>query len=76
MNGDASSENNQKDDFSGSDDDFLGFYDEYTILTLKLLTTTIVAPSSNASKWQMGFNSAFKGMNEKPTNTPIIHSVY
>ena len=29
-------------------------------LTLNLLTTTIVAPPSNASKWQMGFNSAFK----------------
>jgi len=25
---DASSENNHDDDFSGSDDDFLGFYDE------------------------------------------------
>src|SRR5215469_18824464 len=37
--------------------------------------TTIVAPPSNASKWQMGFNSAFKGIHEKPTNTPIIHSV-
>ena len=46
------------------------------ILTLNLLTTTIVAPPSNASIWQMGFNSAFKGMHEKPTNTPIIHSVY
>ena len=45
-------------------------------LTLNLLTTTIVAPPSNASKWQMGFNSVFKGMHEKPTNTPIIHSVY
>jgi hypothetical protein len=32
------------------------------ILTLNLLTTTIVAPPSNASKWQMGFNSAFKGL--------------
>ena len=32
-------------------------------LTLKLLTTTIVAPPSNASKWQAGFNSAFKGLN-------------
>jgi hypothetical protein len=32
-----------------------------TVLTLNLLTTTIVAPPSNASKWQMGFNSAFKG---------------
>ena len=31
-------------------------------LTLKLLTTTIVAPPINASKWQMGFNSAFKGL--------------
>ena len=31
-------------------------------LTLNLLTTTIVAPPSNASKWQMGFNSAFKGL--------------
>src|SRR5215510_2703639 len=33
-------------------------------LTLNLLTTTIVAPPSNASKWQMGFNSAFKEMHE------------
>ena len=32
------------------------------VLTLSLLTTTIVAPPSNASKWQMGFNSAFKGL--------------
>jgi len=31
-------------------------------LTLNLLTITIVAPPSNASKWQMGFNSAFKGL--------------
>ena len=31
-------------------------------LTLNLLTTTIVAPPCNASKWQMGFNSAFKGL--------------
>jgi len=27
-----------------------------------LLTTTIVALPSNASKWQMGFISAFKGL--------------
>jgi hypothetical protein len=33
------------------------------LLTLILLTTTIVAPLINASKWQMGFNSAFKGLN-------------
>jgi hypothetical protein len=31
-------------------------------LTLNLLTTTIIAPPSNASKWQMGFNSSFKGL--------------
>src|SRR5215475_3916071 len=30
-------------------------------LTINLLMTTIFAPPSNASKWQMGFNSAFKG---------------
>ena len=34
----------------------------HTALTLNLLTTTIVAPPSNASKWQMGFNLAFKGL--------------
>jgi hypothetical protein len=34
----------------------------WTPLTLNLLTTTIVALPSNASKWQMGFNSAFKGL--------------
>ena len=27
--------------------------------------TTIVAPPSNASKWQMGFNSVFKGLSWK-----------
>ena len=32
------------------------------VLTLNLLTTTTVAPPSNASIWQMGFNSAFKGL--------------
>src|SRR5215469_7739666 len=30
-------------------------------LTLNLLMATIFAPPSNAMKWQMGFNSAFKG---------------
>jgi hypothetical protein len=34
----------------------------FVSLTLNLLTSTIVAPS-NASKWQMGFNSACKGLN-------------
>jgi hypothetical protein len=35
-------------------------------LTLNLLTTTIVAPPSNVSKWQMGFNSVFKGLRKRP----------
>jgi len=39
-------------------------------LTLNLLTTTIVAPPSNASKWQMGLNSEFKGLK----NT--VHNIY
>ena len=34
-------------------------------LTLNLITTTIVATPSNASKWKMGFNSVFKGLNKK-----------
>jgi len=33
------------------------------LLTLNLLTTTIVALPSNASEWQLGFNSVFKGLN-------------
>ena len=32
------------------------------LLTLNQLTSTIVALPSNDSKWQMGFNSAFKGL--------------
>ena len=37
----------------------------YDNLTLNLLTTTIVALPSNASNWQMGFNSAFEGLKVK-----------
>ena len=48
-------------------------------LTLNLLTTTIVAPPSNASKWQMGFNSAFKGLSAfakfRPANVSFPASV-
>ena len=44
------------------------------ILTLNLLTTTIVVPPSNASKWQMGFNSAFKGLILSPS-TPASTQV-
>jgi hypothetical protein len=39
-----------------------GRWDLMRRLTLNLLTTTIVALPSNASKWQMGFNSALKGL--------------
>ena len=41
-------------------------------LTLSLLTTTIVAPPSNASKWQMGINSAFKGLSEDACCVQIL----
>jgi hypothetical protein len=41
---------------------FFKSYLEGHTLTLNLLKTTIVAPPSNASKWQMEFNSAFKGL--------------
>jgi hypothetical protein len=34
--------------------------------------TTIVAPPSNASKWQMGFNSAFKGLTLNLLTTTIV----
>ena len=37
-------------------------YLSFMVLILNLLTTTIVALPSNASKWQMGFNLAFKGL--------------
>jgi hypothetical protein len=39
-------------------------------LTLYPLTT-IVAPPCNAVKWQMGFNSAFKGL--KPIKKLMIY---
>jgi len=41
-----------------------------SILILNLLTTTIVAPPSNAGKWRMGFNSAFKGLRH-----PVIYKI-
>ena len=47
------------------------FVKAFNLLTRNLLTTTIVAPSSNASKWQMGFNSAFKGLNAELS--PVCH---
>jgi predicted amidophosphoribosyltransferase len=43
------------------------------LLTLNLLTTTIVVPPSNARKWQMGFNSAFKGL--KVTGRKFVDNI-
>jgi len=43
-------------------------------LTLNLLTTTMVAPPSNASKCQMGFNSAFKGL-KYTYNVKYMHCI-
>jgi hypothetical protein len=57
---------------------FMVWFHSYP-LTLNLLTTTIVAPPSNASKWQMGFNSAFKGLIStayEPICDVILHSSY
>ena len=57
----------------------------FIYLTLNLLTTTIVSPPSNASKWQMGFNSAFKGLiitilnfviSLFPSHFPLSISIY
>ena len=39
------------------------------ILTPILLTWTIWRTPTNASKWRMGFNSAFKGLNKKDQST-------
>jgi hypothetical protein len=39
-----------------------------TLLTLILLTWTICRAPTNASKWRMGFNSAFKGLNVQYTS--------
>jgi len=38
-------------------------------LTLILLTWRIWWASNNASRWQIGFNSAFKGLNTSRTNS-------
>ena len=45
------------------------------LLTLNLLTTSIVAPPSNAIKWQMGFNSAFKALNSEEADEPCLNSL-
>jgi len=44
----------------------------HSILTLTLLTWRIWWAPNNASKWQMGFNSAFKGLN-RPCICHLLH---
>ena len=50
----------------------------FSELTPNLLMTTIVETPSNASKWQMGFNSAFKGLRKLNLmfEFPCITSLY
>jgi hypothetical protein len=43
---------------------FIYFFPSWPILTLNLLTWRIWWAPNNASKWQMGFNSAFKGLTQ------------
>jgi hypothetical protein len=43
----------------------------YIYLTLILLTWRIWWAPNNVSRWQMGFNSAFKGLNYVTTSTSI-----
>ena len=47
------------------------------VLTLILLTWTVWRAPTNASKWRMGFNSAFKGLttNGNFLVVPLLHSV-
>ena len=47
-----------------------GFF--YKLLTLILLTWTIWRAPTNASKWRMGFNSTFKGLNHEEVEWPIL----
>jgi hypothetical protein len=59
---------------------YIGLHVKYRIvlsdfngnLTINVLTTTIVVPPSNASKWQMGFNSSFKGLTLNLLTTTIV----
>jgi hypothetical protein len=44
-------------------------------LTLALLTWRILRAPNNASKWQMGFNSEFKGFNDPYSSPDIIQAI-
>ena len=44
-------------------------------LTLILLTWTVWRAPTNASKWRMGFNSAFKGLIQRPTGCPLSNVI-
>jgi len=45
--------------------DYATVKNAFTTLTLILLTWRIWRAPNNASKWQVGFNSAFKGLKRK-----------
>jgi hypothetical protein len=47
-----------------------------TELTLILLTWTIWRAPTNASKWRMGFNSAFKGLSKEPGCCGSLSEMY
>jgi hypothetical protein len=51
-----------------------GAYYYSLVLTLILLTWRIRWAPNNASKWQMGFNSAFKGLNAQPCKYDMYKS--
>jgi hypothetical protein len=55
---------------------FFGRLKALAFLTLSLLTSTIVAPLSNDSKWQMGFISSFKVLTrEALSSTSFCHQL-
>ena len=44
-----------------------------TLLTLNTLTWKIWWAPNNGSRWQMGFNSAFKGLKEQDSHDLVFH---
>jgi hypothetical protein len=52
----------------------LQVFDHPSYLTLILLTWTIWRAPTNASKWRMGFNSAFKGLIAVSGNILIVQA--
>ena len=53
-----------------------GGWDLIQRLTLILLTWTIWRAPTNASKWRMGFNSAFKGLIVNKVLYSLVNRLY